>query len=176
MIEKAYKELKEKYEAGFCDCYFEYTEAESFSGERYPDRWYFSIGFKGHPANVNAYKEKKTIEEQHSNNPVQLSFLDSLESQGKQNQVEYSSNTEKAKQNDSNIMMIDLTLKKWFSNDPDFRGEIVNALSRMSVIKVEEVKDKILRITTNPEYRKSSQDGTVKVLRSALAKDVLKKK
>lgn len=71
----------------------------------------FSIGFKGHPANVNAYKEKKTIEEQHSNNPVQLSFLDSLESQGKQNQVEYSSNTEKAKQNDSNIMMIDLTLK-----------------------------------------------------------------
>ena len=118
----------------------------------------------------------KPIEEQHSNNPVQLSFLDSLESQGKQNQVEYSSNTEKAKQNDSNIMMIDLTLKKWFSNDPDFRGEIVNALSRMSVIKVEEVKDKILRITTNPEYRKSSQDGTVKVLRSALSKDVLKKK
>ena len=125
---------------------------------------------------IGGYKEKKTIEEQHSNNPVQLSFLDSLESQGKQNQVEYSSNTEKAKQNDSNIMMIDLTLKKWFSNDPDFRGEIVNALSRMSVIKVEEVKDKILRITTNPEYRKSSQDGTVKVLRSALAKDVLKKK
>ncbi|MBN2936299.1 MAG: replication initiation protein [Lactococcus lactis] len=176
VIEKAYKELKEKYEAGFCDCYFEYTEAESFSGERYPDRWYFSIGFKGHPANVNAYKEKKTTEEQHSNNPVQLSFLDSLESQAKKNQVEYSSNTEKAKQNDSNIMMIDLTLKKWFSNDPDFRGEIVNALSRMSVIKVEEVKDKILRITTNPEYRKSSQDGTVKVLRSALSKDVLKKK
>lgn len=46
----------------------------------------------------------------------------------------------------------------------------------MSVIKVEEVKDKILRITTNPEYRKSGQDGTVKVLRSALSKDVLKKK
>lgn len=171
VIELPQKELKEKFEKGLCDFYFDYIATEYAMGKSHPTKWYFSIGYKGHPADVANLQNKELKQDKE---PIQLSFFDK-ESSAIDDKSSLQTHVEDAKQSDLNIGMIDITLKRWFANDPDFRGEVVNALSHMSVLKVAEIKEKILRIMTNKDYQKSGPDGTVKVLRTALTKDVLKR-
>lgn len=172
VIEKARKELKAKYDEGICDCYFEYTPIEFLRGESCPCKWSFTIGYEGHPADAANQQNKELKQDKR---PIQLSFFENADEDSTPDKNIPHSHIEEAKQSDLNLGMIDLTLKRWFANDPNFRGEIIKALSHMSELKVAETREKIFRIITNKDYQKSGSDGTVRVLRSALTKDVLKK-
>lgn len=164
-------ELKEKFDKGLCDFYFEFIATEYAMGKSHPTKWYFSIGYKGHPADTsNYYKGAKQLQQ-----PVEQNIFDDSAFSSNDKAKVPNNDVQEANDNDLNIGLIDITLRRWFPNDFAFRGEVLNALSKTSVVKVEEIKKNILRITTDPDYKKTS-DGPVRVLRKALTEDVIKKK
>lgn len=173
VIDLPQKELKEKFQIDLCDFYFEYIPIEYAMGKSHPTKWYFSIGYKDHPADVSRYQKESVTEGSPLgtlNVQKQLNIFSDEDFVGLENAS--SSRTPKTNpiQRDTNITMIDLTLRKWLSKDPDYRANIINTLNKKSVVDVEKIRDMIYRIVTTYD-----SESIPRVLRKALDHDVLKK-
>lgn len=166
VIEVPQNELKEKFEKGLCDFYFECIATKYAMGKSHPTKWYFSIGYKGHPADTSKYKETKLPQQLVEQNIFgENAFL-----------VEEKAQTRTASssmEGDPNIMMIEIGMKNWFPNDGNakYRNEILQALYKKSVPDVQKIVDNIKRITRDHP----GKDRT-RVLRHMFNKDVLKRK
>lgn len=168
VIELPQKELKEKFEKGLCDFYFDFIATKYAMGKSHPTKWYFSIGYKGHPADTSKYKETKQLQQPAEQNLFgDNAFLEVEE------KAQTSYTTSSSMEGDTNIKMIEIGMRNWFPNDgnADFRSKILQALYKKSVPDVQKIMDNIQRIS-----REHPGEDRIRVLRHMFNKDVLKRK
>lgn len=168
VIELPQKELKEKFDKGLCDFYFEFIATEYAMGKSHPTKWYFSIGYKGHPADTSKYKETKLLQQ-----PVEQNiFGDNAFLEGEE-QAPASHLASSSMEGDSNIKLIEIGMRNWFPNDGNakYRNDILQALYKKSVPDVQKIVDNIQRIS-----RDHPGEDRIKILRHMFNKDVLKRK
>jgi len=163
VIELPQKELKEKFEKGLCDFYFDFIATKYAMGKSHPTKWYFSIGYKGHPADTSKYKEPKLLQpsEQNIFSDNDFSQDSAKETRSEQEQAAIS--------NDYNIQFLTQCMRSWFANDVNFQGKVTRELTKMSVEKVKEVLEHAQRIS-----RDHTGEDRIKILRHMLNQDVLK--
>lgn len=163
VIELPQKELKEKFEKGLCDFYFDFIATKYAMGKSHPTKWYFSIGNKGHPADTSKYKEPKLLQpsEQNIFSDNDFSQDSAKETRSEQEQAAIS--------NDYNIQFLTQCMRSWFANDVNFQGKVTRELTKMSVEKVKEVLEHAQRIS-----RDHTGEDRIKILRHMLNQDVLK--
>lgn len=165
VLDKAKKELKEKFDKGMCDCYFDYVATECARGDQHPTKWFFAIGYKGHKADLTQAdrqtKKIETVKEQNifSNND----FAQDSE------KIALSEREQTAIKNDLGIQILTQCMRNWFANDVNFQGKVARELTKMSVEKVEEVLEHAQRIS-----RDHSGEDRIRILRHMLNQDVLK--
>lgn len=166
VLDKAKNELKEKFDNGLCDCYFDYVATEWARGDQHPTKWFFAIGYKGHKADLTrGQKQSKQIEvtpkEQNIFSDNDFSQDSAKETRSEQEQAAIS--------NDYNIQFLTQCMRNWFANDVNFQGKVTRELTKMSVEKVKEVLEHAQRIS-----RDHTGEDRIKILRHMLNQDVLK--
>ena len=168
VIELPQKELKEKFEKGLCDFYFEYIATKYAMGKSHPIKWYFSIGYKGHPADTSKYKEPKQLQQ-----PAEQDIFGDNAFLEVEEKAQNSYTTSSSVEGDTNIKMIEIGMRNWFPNDGNakYRSDILQALYKKSVPDVQKIMDNIQRIS-----REHPGEDRIRILRHMFNNDVLKRK
>lgn len=154
VLEVSKKELKDKFNKGLIDYYFEYLPTKWMRGNQHPYEWIFAIGWAGHKPDF-----KKGVED-----------IDSWKAQKAEKKSEPDLFANYAKMDSSMALNgILVMIKTYFPKDVNFYHDIELALSKQPTSFIEHILRRIFEMSK--KYKPEIFPGC---LRKMLSEDVLK--
>lgn len=164
ILENCQEDLKDKFDRGLIECYFEVKTLANARGKYLPNQWFFAIGTKEHEPDFSKW-EDMTGRSHNKKEPEQLELFDNF--QGTSN-IEVPSSENYSY--DISLAGIHSMMKRYLSKDPNFIGLVMGTLEKRDVLYAKKILDKI---KSRREKYSNPTDNFAGILRTILEQDVL---